>query len=136
VLKRTVARGPNGFVVLVDSITQLSADDAGAVVISGSHGGSSSGEVALQFALAAVLFNDAGVGKDRAGIAALDMLQARGRPAGAIAHTSGRIGDAQDMWEHGVISHANEAAQRVGLVTSVAVRSAVTALITAAIRRA
>ena len=128
-LKKTVARGTNGFVVLVDSITQLSNEDAGGVVVSGSHGGASSGEVALQLALRAVLFIDAGVGKDAAGIAALAMLQARGTPAGAIAHTSGRIGDAQDMWDHGVISHANEAAKRVGLVAGAAVRTAVTALI-------
>jgi hypothetical protein len=115
-LKTEVARGRAGHVVIMDSITKVVAGDAGAVVVSASHGGASSGEFALEVPLAAVFFNDAGVGKDAAGIAALAMLQARGIPGGAVAHTSARIGDAQDMWDHGVISHLNEAARGLGLV--------------------
>lgn len=128
-LKKTVARGRNGRVVLVDSITQLAPEDAGAIVLSGSHGGVSSGEVAMQLALAAVFFNDAGVGKDGAGIAAIAMLQARGTPAGTVAHTSGRIGDAQDMWDHGVISHVNEAARSIGVLPGASVKAALSALV-------
>jgi hypothetical protein len=115
-LKTEVARGRAGHVVIMDSITKVVAGDAGAVVVSASHGGASSGEFALEVPLAAVFFNDAGVGKDAAGIAALAMLQARGIAGGAVAHTSARIGDAQDMWDHGVISHLNEAARGLGLV--------------------
>jgi hypothetical protein len=114
-LKTEVARGPAGHVVIMDSITKVVAGDAGAVVVSASHGGASSGEFALEVPLKLVFFNDAGVGKDEAGIAALGMLQARGIPGGTVAHTSARIGDAQDMWECGVISHLNEAARGLGL---------------------
>ncbi|MGC1817434.1 MAG: hypothetical protein WA900_07240, partial [Casimicrobiaceae bacterium] len=71
-------RGSGGSVIIVDSITQLAPDDAGAIVVCGSHGGTSAGTFALEVPLAAVFFNDGGVGKDRAGIAALDMLQVRG----------------------------------------------------------
>jgi hypothetical protein len=106
-LKTEVARGPGGTVLLMDSITKVAADDAGAIVVSGSHGGTSSAEFALEVPLKLVFFNDAGVGKDAAGIAALAMLQARDVAAGTVAHTSARIGDARDMWEHGVISHLN-----------------------------
>jgi hypothetical protein len=112
-LKTEVARGPAGRVVLVNSITQVEAEDA--VVVSASHGGTSSGEFALAVPLRLVFFNDAGVGKDGAGIAALAMLQARGIAAGAVAHTSARIGDAQDSWDCGVISHLNAAARGLGL---------------------
>ncbi len=114
-LKAEVARGPGGTVLLVNSITQVAASDAGAIVVSASHGGTSSGEFALEVPLKLVFFNDAGVGKDAAGIAALAMLQARGVAAGAVAHTSARIGDARDMWEHGVISHLNPHAAALGL---------------------
>lgn len=114
-LKTEVARGPAGRVVLVDSITKVAAGDAGAMVVSASHGGVSSGEFALAVPLRLVFFNDAGVGKDAAGIAALAMLQARGIPGGAVAHTSARIGDAQDMWDCGVIAHLNDAARALGL---------------------
>ena len=84
-------------------------------MVSGSHGGTSSGEFALALPLRLVFFNDAGVGKDEAGIAALAMLQARGVPAVAVAHASARIGDALDAWQHGVISHVNDAAHALGL---------------------
>jgi hypothetical protein len=115
VRKNEVARGPGGRVIVVDSITQIDADDAGAIVVSGSHGGTSSGEVALAVPLAAVFFNDAGIGKDDAGVAALPMLQQLGIAAGAVAHTSARIGDALDAWENGVISRVNSEADKLGL---------------------
>jgi hypothetical protein len=113
--KTIVARGAQGRVLLVDSITQLEAADAGAIVVAGSHGGASSGEVALATPLAAVFFNDAGIGKDGAGTVALQMLQQRGVPAGTVSHASARIGDALDAWEHGVVSALNEAARERGL---------------------
>lgn len=127
-LKREIAGGPDGRVLLVDSITQLDADDAGAVVVCGSHGGASSGEVALRHGLRAVFFNDAGVGKDDAGIAALAMLQQRGVAGVAVSHTSARIGDALDAWQHGVVSFANDAARALGLQTGESTRAALARL--------
>ena len=114
-LKREVENRKGGRVIVMDSITKLTPDDAGAFVVSASHGGVSSGEFALAFPLAAVFFNDAGVGKDNAGIAALEMLQKKGIAAGAVSHTSARIGDSADMWSNGVISHVNPAARRLGV---------------------
>jgi hypothetical protein len=115
-LKAQVEKGQGGRVILMDSITKLSPEDAGAIVVSASHGGVSSGEFALAVPVKVVFFNDAGVGKDNAGIVALDMLEARGVAAGTVAHTSARIGDSRDMWESGVISHVNSTARRLGLV--------------------
>lgn len=123
-LKVEVAHGPGGTVLLVDSITQLSAEDAGAIVVSASHGGASSGEFALAVPLEAVFFNDAGVGKDGAGIAALAMLEQRGIAAGTVDHASARIGDALDAWEAGVISHVNETARGLSLVPGEPLREA------------
>jgi hypothetical protein len=98
------------------SITQVEAQDEGAWVVSASHGGVSSGEFALEVPLQGAFFNDAGVGKDEAGIAALAMLQARGVAAATVSHRSARIGDCLDTWEHGVVSHANASAQALGLL--------------------
>jgi hypothetical protein len=114
-MKKAVAQGPRGCVVLVDSITRVEPQDAGSVVVSASHGGASSGGFALEVPLALVFFNDAGVGKDGAGIAALGMLEQRRIPAACVAHTSARIGDALDMWENGVVSFANASALRAGI---------------------
>jgi hypothetical protein len=114
-LKTQVAQGQGGRVILADSITMTTPEDAGAIVVCGSHGGSSSAAFALEVPLAAVFFNDAGVGKDRAGIVALDILQERGVAAGAVAHASARIGDSRDTWDNGVISYLNPAARVLGL---------------------
>ena len=116
----------------MDSITKITPDDAGALVMSASHGGASSGEFALEVPLGVVFFNDAGVGKDRASIAALDMLEAKRVAAGAHAHTSARIGDSRysrDMWEHGVISHVNASARKLGLIPGSSLREALTTLV-------
>lgn len=115
-VKQEVARGPGGRVLIMGSITQVEAQDEGAWVVSASHGGVSSGEFALEVPLQGAFFNDAGVGKDEAGIAALAMLQARGVAAATVSHQSARIGDCQDTWEHGVVSHANASAQALGLL--------------------
>ena len=128
-LKAQVEKGPSGRVIVMDSITKVTPEDAGAVVVSASHGGASSGEFALEVALGVVFFNDAGVGKDHAGIAALDMLEAKNVAAGAVAHTSARIGDSRDMWEHGVISHLNASARTLGLVPGSSLREALTTLV-------
>lgn len=124
-LKQTVAHESDRPVILVDSITKVDRGDEGAVVISGSHGGRSSGEFALEVPFAAVFFSDAGIGKDEAGIAGLAMLDERDVPACAVGHESGRIGDAADMWEHGVVSRVNAAAAARGAAPGMAVREAV-----------
>jgi hypothetical protein len=114
-LKKEVAGGPRGRVIIMDSITKVTPQDAGTYVVSASHGGASSGEFALEVPLTAAFFNDAGVGKEGAGIAALAMLQTQGVAGGTVSHTTARIGDAQDTWEHGVISHVNENARALGI---------------------
>jgi len=128
-LKKIVASGAQGQVIVMDSITQVAPDDAGRHVVSASHGGTSSGVFALAVTLKLVLFNDAGVGKDQAGIAALAMLQGQQVPAATVAHTSARIGDSQDMWDHGVLSHVNEAARLLGLRPGQAIKTALTRLV-------
>ncbi len=110
-----MARSTHGCLLLVDSITEIGPADAGRIVVCGSHGGTSSAGYALAVPLALVVFNDAGVGKDQAGIAALALLQQAGRAAATVAHTSARIGDASDTLAHGVVSHANAAAQALGI---------------------
>lgn len=115
--------------LLVDSITQVAPGDAGAIVVAASHGGTSSAAFALEVPLRAVVFNDAGVGKDAAGIAAMALLQQRGVAGATVAHTSARIGDALDAWQHGVISHVNAAAAALGLQPGQALQAALRRLI-------
>jgi hypothetical protein len=101
--------------VLLDSVTQTGPEHAGALIVTGSHGGASVVPYARAVRAWLYVFNDAGVGKDSAGIAALALLQADGIAAATVAHTSARIGEAADSWEHGVVSHMNAAAEQSGL---------------------
>ena len=128
-LRTEIEKGKSGRVIIMDSITKVTPEDKGAIVVCASHGGASSGEFALEVPLKAVIFNDAGVGKDDAGILALEMLQARGVAGAAVAHTSARIGDSRDMWENGVISHVNAAARELGLAPGAKLRVALTELV-------
>jgi len=114
-LKDVVHAAAGRRIVIMDSITKVAPEDAGSFVVAASHGGASSGEFALEVPLALVVLNDAGIGKDQAGIAALAMLEARGVPAATVSHDSARIGDARDMWESGVISRVNQPARALGL---------------------
>lgn len=101
--------------LLLDSVTQVEPIHAGRLVVTGSHGGASVVPYARAVRCWLYVFNDAGVGKDDAGIAALALLQVDGIAAATVAHTSARIGEAEDSWRHGVVSHLNDAARALGL---------------------
>ncbi|MBL8289345.1 MAG: hypothetical protein JNL85_15305 [Rubrivivax sp.] len=101
-------------IVLLDSIAAVTPRQRGAVVVSGSHGGSSAARYAIAARPLLSVFNDAGVGMDEAGIAGLAMMQAEALAAVAVAHTSARIGEARSTFEDGVVSHANGSAAALG----------------------
>jgi hypothetical protein len=100
---------------IIDSITELQASDAGCIAVSGSHGGISSAMYAAQAKPLLCVFNDAGVGKEDAGIAGLAFLQERGLAACAVAHSSARIGVARSTLDDGLIAWVNEAAHALGV---------------------
>ncbi|MGH7061334.1 MAG: hypothetical protein ACREFH_13165, partial [Stellaceae bacterium] len=85
-------------IVTADSITRIGPEEAkGAVVVNASHGGVYAAYLAAKLGAAAAIFNDAGVGRDRAGIGGLDYLEALGMPAATAGHDTARIGDGADM---------------------------------------
>ncbi|MFJ4222826.1 hypothetical protein [Microbacterium sp. NPDC089695] len=112
-------------VVLMDSISLLTGEDVGTIVVCASHGGDYAGVVALEHAPCWVSFNDAGGGKDDAGTRALVRLQDAGVPACTVSNESARIGDADDHWAGGVVSHANPLAEAQGVRVGMPLRDAV-----------
>jgi hypothetical protein len=83
--------------VVVDSITDLDLVRArNNVIVCGSHGGKYVGQLASHFQVHGLICNDAGVGRDDAGIAGLDILEKYGIPGLAVSHLSARIGNGQD----------------------------------------
>jgi hypothetical protein len=102
-------------IVTADSITRIGDEANGAVVVNASHGGIYAAYLAAKLHAAAAIFNDAGIGKDRAGIGGLDYLDALGIAAATIGHDTARIGDGADMLARGVVTHANALAAALGV---------------------
>jgi len=111
---RVVLPTPSGQrpIVLIDSVSLVLPEDAGAVVLTGSHGNLQGGraETAIKADVFAVLYNDAGVAQPTR----LPALDARGISAVTVAAHSARIGDARSAWETGILSHANQTALQLG----------------------
>jgi hypothetical protein len=102
-------------VLYADTITTLPPDCAGAVLVAGSHGGRYPGYLAAKAGVRAVILNDAGIGRDEAGIGSLPYLEALGIAAATVFHTSCLIGDSRDMQARGRISRANPSARTAGV---------------------
>lgn len=108
---------PGVSIEVLDSITKLTNDHSGQVVIAASHGAEYAAYLAAKGGARAVILNDAGVGKTEAGISGLPYLEALGIPAATVSHRSARIGDGADMLARGTISHVNRSAETLGCVT-------------------
>lgn len=121
-------------IVCVDSVSLVTDDDIGQIVLSGSHGGIVSGQrgLAIRVAAAAAFYNDAGVGKDAAGVSRLAVLDEQRIAAATVAADTARIGDGRSTYETGILSHANATAAALGIVAGMPAREAVERVVPAA----
>jgi hypothetical protein len=71
------------------------------------------------------VFNDAGIGKQRAGVGRLALLDEMGIAGFTVAHQSARIGEALDTFASGDVSCANEVATRCGVEIGTSARAAI-----------
>ena len=115
----------------VDSAALVGPQDAGHVILTGSHGALLGGkpEYALRVAGLAGLYHDAGIGIDRAGTTRLPALDTRGIAGATVAAATARIGDARSMWATGRISTINDTARRAGAAVGMAVPESADAII-------
>lgn len=116
--------------ICLDSVSLVSGDDIGQIVLTGSHGGLMAGraQAALKVDALAAIFNDAGVGIDEAGLGRLAALDHRGIAGATVGGMTARIGDGVSTYEDGVISHVNQRARALGLQTGMTARQAVDCL--------
>lgn len=119
--------------IVRDSVTELDAAARGHVVLAPSHGGRYAAALAAAFGVSAVILSDAGIGRNRAGVAGLDLLEALGVPAAAIDVWSARIADGQDCLRRGVLSTVNAHAHALGLAAGLAAAEALQRLADAAL---
>jgi hypothetical protein len=117
-------------IVLIDSAALVEPEDAGEIVVTGSHGGLVGGNPAkaLKIDAFAAFFNDAGGGCEDAGYGRLPALETRGIAAATVSSDSARIGDADSTYRDGAISAFNERARDLGAHTGLPARAFIDAL--------
>jgi uncharacterized protein YunC (DUF1805 family) len=101
-------------IVTVSASSQVKDEDRGQVVVSGSYGGEYNAYHAGKWGLRGVILNDAGVGKDEAGIRGLPYLDQIGLAAATADANTCHIADGEHMLAHGRVSHVNRAAAALG----------------------
>lgn len=116
-------------VVLMDTVASIAPEHSGQVVVTGSHGGLGSARNAIHHPPLFVVFNDAGIGKDAAGTAGLDLLAQFGIAAATVSAESARIGDAEDTLENGRVSYVNAPAMALGVEPGLGVKQAIGTLV-------
>jgi uncharacterized protein YunC (DUF1805 family) len=125
-LKKQVQTHIDGVSITVtDSITFLNQNNAGDIVVCGSHGGLSAGEYAQKHRVKAVFFNDAGIGKNSAGAKSLESLSAAGILACTVDCMSAEIFNGQDVLDNGIITVCNQLAKARNIKEKMTVKEAI-----------
>ena len=116
---------------LLDSASMITAEMSGGIAVTGSHGGLPGGAPgrAAKTDLRLCVFNDAGIGRDEAGISRLAPLSERGIPAACVHAASARIGEAASTYDTGRLSRVNGCAGRLGLRPGQSVPEAIEAVL-------
>jgi hypothetical protein len=109
-------------IMTVASCSNVRDEHRGHVIVSGSYGGRYNAYNAAKWPVRAVIMNDAGVGKDDAGIVGLPFLDRIGMAAATADAQTCHIGDGDHMLARGVISHVNQTAAALGCKPGQSVR--------------
>ena len=121
---------PEG-VVLLDSLGDLQHSNTSPILVCGSHCGGNqdfAGHV-KNCHVKAVFLNNAGVGKNQAGIRGLTYYEAENILACAVDNDSAEIGIARDTYESGIISHTSTQTDRIGIRIGDSVQEAIAKII-------
>ena len=110
-------------IMTVASCSNVGAEHRAHVVVSGSYGGRYNAFNAAKWPVRAVIMNDAGIGKDNAGIVGLDFLYQINMAAATADAQTCHIGDGDHMLAHGIISHVNRTAAALGCAPGQSVRA-------------
>lgn len=129
--RRTMIEDPSGrTVVCTDSIAfGLPEDRAATVLVTAGHTGRSAVPYLERVLPHAFICSDGGMGRNRSGVAALPILDARGVPGAAVDARTARMGDALSSWSTGIISATNALARQAGVTEGMSCRDAAALLV-------
>lgn len=135
----TVHDSPAGRTLVFDSATHVEAYVAahpcqGDVIVNASYSGVLCARMVMSARPRAVIGLDCAIGKDGAGIAGLWYYEALGVPAAAADTLTAEMGNGADLYDNGIVSRVNDAAQRLGIAPGMHVRDVAEAFKTGALK--
>lgn len=116
-----IVNNPQGRVLVFDSATYVESYVAsepatqGDVVVNASYSGVLCARMVMSARPRAVIGLDCAIGKDGAGIAGLWYYEALGVPAAAVDVMTAEMGNGSDLYDNGIVSRVNDAAQALGI---------------------
>jgi len=119
--------------IIVDTSSDVTAENDTDVILTGSHSGLNSGEHLSSLKIKGVISNDGGIGKNDAGIAGLKIFEENGIPAATVSSMSAEIGNGTSTYEQGIISAANESAKKLGVQVGMSARDSADRLFNAVV---
>ena len=102
-------------IVAVDSNSMITRNHQKDIIMTGSHGGLVGAQPAVKYPVAAAFYNDAGGGKENAGIARLDWLEENNIYGATVDAYTARIGIGMETYESGIVSHVNALTESIGI---------------------
>ena len=131
-----IALLPAGRVLVFDSATYVESHvahapgTAGDVVVNASYSGVLCARMVMSARPRAAIGLDCAIGKDGAGIAGLWYYEALGVPAAAADVMTAEMGNGADLYDNGIVSRVNDAAQALGIEPGMPVRDAARCFLT------
>ena len=113
--KKIVQEEEWGKVIIMDSAAQVGLGEAGHIVVIGSHGADSTARHIARYHPFGVILNDAGKGKNNAGISGLSILNSMYILGATVDCMTARIGEGHDNYNSGIISAVNDKAKTAGV---------------------
>ena len=113
--KKVIQEDEWGEVIVIDSAVQMGPDETGRVLVVGSHGSELTARYVAQYLPFGVILNDAGKGKNNAGISGLSILNSMDILGATVDCMTARIGEGHDNYNSGIISAVNDKAKAAGV---------------------
>ena len=109
-------------IIIVETSSDVNESNSRDIIVTGSHQGS--GSHLAKCKIKGAIGNDAGKGKQDAGIAGFKLLDEHGIPAAAVSNMTAKIGNGNSTYEQGKISAVNEIARKLGISEGMSAKDA------------
>ncbi|MDB5826700.1 MAG: hypothetical protein JWQ73_920 [Variovorax sp.] len=116
-----IIQSPQGRILIFDSATYVEGHvaeapaTAGDLVVNASYSGVLCARMVMSARPKFVIGLDCAIGKDGAGVAGLWYYEALGVPSAAVDVMTAEMGNGADLYDNGIVSRVNDAAQALGI---------------------